>query len=59
VRPTGEGPSLKVPTDGFEPASDIERIFLDRLTKIPVHGAASPIGPNGVRLHGDAGFVYQ
>jgi pilus assembly protein CpaC len=59
VRPTGEGPSLKVPTDGFAPASDIERIFLDRLTKLPVQGAANPIGPNGVRLRGDAGFVYQ
>jgi pilus assembly protein CpaC len=59
VRPTGEGPSLKLPTDGFAPASDIERIFLDRLTKLPTRGAANPIGPNGVRLRGDAGFVYQ
>jgi pilus assembly protein CpaC len=47
VRPTGEGPSLKLPTDGFQPASDVERVFLDRLTKRPALGAANPIGPNG------------
>lgn len=58
VRPVAEGPSLKLPTDGFVPATDIEQIFLDRLTKIPLPGPP-PIGPNGVRLRGDAGFIYQ
>src|SRR4051812_21059296 len=33
VRPVPEGPSLKVPTDGMQPASDFERVILDRLVK--------------------------
>jgi pilus assembly protein CpaC len=63
VRPVSDGPSLKAPTDGFAPASDVERIFLDRLTKSPnpgaASGAASELGIGGARLHGDAGFIVE
>lgn len=59
VRPAAEGASLKLPTDGMEPASDIEQIFLDRLTKIAPSSGGPVIGPSGVRLQGDAGFIYK
>jgi Flp pilus assembly secretin CpaC len=59
VRPAAEGVSLKLPTDGMQPASDVERILLDRLTKTQPGGVPNPIGVNGVRLHGNAGFIYQ
>lgn len=59
VRPAADGPSLKLPTDGAAPASDVERILMDRLTKTLPPGVPNPIGPNGVRLLGNAGFVYQ
>jgi pilus assembly protein CpaC len=59
VRPVADGPSPKLPTDGLTPASDVERIFLDRLTKASAPGATNAIGPNGARLRGDAGFVFQ
>ncbi len=59
VRPVAEGPSLKLPTDGLTPASDIERVFMDRLTQASTPGAAGAIGPNGARLRGNAGFVFQ
>lgn len=59
VRPVAEGPSLKLPTDGLTPASDVERVFMDRLTKASTPGAAGAIGPNGARLRGNAGFVFQ
>lgn len=59
VRPVTSGPSPKLPTDGLTPASDIERIFMDRLTKASPPGAANAIGLNGARLRGDAGFVFQ
>jgi pilus assembly protein CpaC len=59
VRPVAEGPSLKLPTDGLTPASDIERVFMDRLTKASTPGAAGAVGPNGARLRGNPGFVFQ
>jgi pilus assembly protein CpaC len=59
VRPVAEGPSLKLPTDGLAPASDVERVFMDRLTKASTPGAANAIGLNGARLRGNAGFVFQ
>jgi pilus assembly protein CpaC len=59
VRPVANGPSLNVPTNGLVPASDVERIFMDRLTKTSTPGAANAIGLSGARLHGDAGFVFQ
>jgi hypothetical protein len=59
VRPATDGPSLKLPTDGLSPASDVERIFMDRLSRASTPGAANAIGLNGARLRGDAGFVFQ
>ena len=59
VRPVADGPSLKLPTDGLAPASDVERVFMDRLSKAYPPGAANAIGLNGARLRGDAGFVFQ
>jgi pilus assembly protein CpaC len=59
VRPVADGPSPKLPTDGLAPASDVERVFMDRLSKAYPPGAASAIGVNGARLRGDAGFVFQ
>ncbi|HUB95259.1 MAG TPA: type II and III secretion system protein family protein [Stellaceae bacterium] len=59
VRPVSEGVSLKTPTDGFAPASDVERIFYDRLTKPNIPGAATELGAGGMRLHGDAGFIVD
>jgi pilus assembly protein CpaC len=59
VRPATDGPSLKLPTDGLEAASDIERIFLDRLTKTSAPGVGNAIGTGGARLRGNVGFVYQ
>jgi pilus assembly protein CpaC len=59
VRPVSKGTALKLPTDGFTPASDLERIFLDRLTKEAKPGAAEAIGVGGARLHGDAGFIIE
>lgn len=59
VRPVADGSSLKLPTDNNAPASDLEQILMDRLTARPVPGAANAIGPTGVRLLGDSGFIYQ
>jgi pilus assembly protein CpaC len=59
VRPVSEGVSMKAPTDGFAPASDVERIFYERLTKPNVPGAATELGVGGMRLHGDAGFIEE
>jgi pilus assembly protein CpaC len=59
VRGVPDGPSLKLPTDGLEAASDIERIFLDRLTKTSVPAVGNGIGAGGARLRGNVGFVYQ
>jgi pilus assembly protein CpaC len=57
VRPVSEGPSLKLPTDGMEPASDFERVVLDRLVK-PSGAVTNPAGV-GARLRGDAGFIFE
>jgi len=62
VRPAGAS-TLRAPTDGFQPASDVERIFLDRFNAgMPesAHSAAtSEIGITGERLRGDAGFIVN
>jgi pilus assembly protein CpaC len=60
VRPVSDGPSLKLPTDGFAPASDVERIFLDQINKAsPSNGSTDALGVGGPRLHGDAGFIIE
>jgi pilus assembly protein CpaC len=57
VRPVNDGRSLRLPTDGLEAASDVERIFQQRLTKAGM--PADRIGLSGVRLRGDSGFVVE
>ena len=47
---------LASPLDGFHPANDLERIFLERVAKPGVPGNAQPM--QGVRLLGNAGFSY-
>jgi pilus assembly protein CpaC len=59
VRPVPNGPSPKVPTEGLTPASDVERVLLDRLTTPSMPGVPNAVGLNGARLRGDAGFVFQ
>jgi pilus assembly protein CpaC len=59
VRPAAGPAELAVPTDGFVPASDVERIFLGRVNTPTETPAGAPIGPGGVRLNGDAGFVLE
>ena len=49
---------MKLPTDGLAPANDIERIFLERINR-DVPNSTPPIGANGMRLLGDAGFVVE
>jgi pilus assembly protein CpaC len=54
VRPVDNEAALHLPTDGFTPASDLERIVQSRQvarTRAPVPGPA--------RIPGDAGFVVQ
>jgi pilus assembly protein CpaC len=59
VRPVSDGPSLRLPTDGLAPATDIERIFRDRLTKSSKPETAQQIGLTGARLQGNAGFIFE
>ncbi len=57
VRPAG-ATALRAPTDGFQPASDLEQIFLQHFNAVSPAGAAdSAIGITGERLRGDAGFI--
>lgn len=57
VRPAG-ATALRAPTDGFQPASDLEQIFLQHFNAVgPTGSAASAIGITGERLRGDAGFI--
>src|SRR4051812_12857937 len=58
VRPVPEGPSLKGPTDGLQPASDMERVVLDRLVR-PSGAIAGPAAVGGARLRGDVGFIFE
>ena len=59
VRPTSSK-NIATPLDGFRPATDLERIFLNRVAKNgPAQGSTGPTaGVNGVRLVGPAGFFY-
>jgi pilus assembly protein CpaC len=57
VRPAGAS-AFRAPTDGFQPASDLEQIFLQHFNAVAPPGAAnSAIGVTGERLRGDAGFI--
>jgi pilus assembly protein CpaC len=57
VRPVPEGPSLRLPTDRLQPASDIERVVLDRLVR-PSAAVTNPADV-GAHLRGDAGFIFD
>jgi pilus assembly protein CpaC len=52
MRPVNDPTALRLPTDGFRPPNDLERILLLRQTGI---GSASA----GERVPGQAGFVVQ
>jgi pilus assembly protein CpaC len=52
VNPVSAGASLKLPTDRLNSASDVERIFMQRLT-------TPSAGITGPQLHGDAGFIFE
>jgi pilus assembly protein CpaC len=58
VRPVPSGPSLRLPTDGLQPASDFEQIVLGRLVK-PSAPIAANVGIGGARLRGDVGFIFE
>lgn len=58
VKPAAPG-TLQTPLDGLRPTGELERLFARRLTKeTPAPGLGGPIGANGARLNGDAGFIY-
>ena len=59
VRPVSQTAQVKAPTDNFVPASDIERIFMGRVNTPGTAAPAQPVGPGGVRLRGDAGFMLE
>ncbi|GAC1340320.1 MAG: type II and III secretion system protein family protein [Acetobacteraceae bacterium] len=54
VRPVDDEAALHLPTDGFNPASDLERIVESR----QLARARRPMGGR-LRIPGDAGFVVQ
>jgi pilus assembly protein CpaC len=56
VRPVSDPAALSAPTDGYVPATDIERVLLGRLDHL---GGAAPVGPGAERLSGDAGFILE
>jgi hypothetical protein len=42
------------------PASDVERIFFDRLTRaLPPAAAGAAADPKRPRLQGNPGFIYE
>ena len=58
VRPVSDPTTLRLPTDGWQPPSDIERILLLRQTaRAPDLAASANILPT--RIPGQAGFVMQ
>ena len=63
VHPIDDPKKIHLPTDSLRPASDIERLFYNRVTANPE--AVAPDGvthlpsPSAPRLVGDAGFDIQ
>ena len=53
VKPVNDVASLQLPTDGFTPPTDLERILLARQVSQP---GAPPVR---LRIPGDAGFIVQ
>ncbi len=59
VRPVDQ-PVLATPVDGYRAPSDVERILEGRLHRAGLQpGRGAPVGANGQRLHGPAGFVLE
>jgi pilus assembly protein CpaC len=59
VRPVDQ-PVLAAPTDGYKAPNDIERILEGRLHSAQLApGRGGPLGPQGQRLAGPAGFVLE
>jgi pilus assembly protein CpaC len=54
VRPIDDEAAMHLPTDGFTPASDLERIVESR----QIARSRRPV-PGRVRIPGDAGFIVQ
>lgn len=61
VHPVASAEAMRLPTDGFAPATDLERIFQGAAAKAaPAASPHSPgIGLGGERLLGDAGFTLE
>jgi pilus assembly protein CpaC len=64
VQPIGDPKSIRLPTDGLRPASDLERMLLGRIAGVTTGSRASDSQItvqqlSGPRLQGDAGFELE
>jgi pilus assembly protein CpaC len=60
VKPAEQANALRLPTQGLQFSSDIERILLGRLTAAPADGATLPTSPaTAPHLRGSAGFILE
>jgi pilus assembly protein CpaC len=50
---------MAAPTDGFQPSSDVGRIFQGPWRRNPARGTASSVGRDGTRLIGPAGYLLD
>jgi pilus assembly protein CpaC len=58
VRPVAEPAALQLPTDGWRPPSDLERILLLRQSARPANGPEAAKAPPP-HIPGNAGFIVQ
>ena len=60
VKPADQANALRLPTEGLQLSSDIERILLGRLTAMPADGTTPPNNPaTAPHLRGSAGFILE
>jgi pilus assembly protein CpaC len=60
VKPADQANALRLPTEGLQLSSDIERILLGRLTAMPADGTTPPNNPATTpHLRGAAGFILE
>jgi pilus assembly protein CpaC len=60
VKPADQAHALRLPTEGLQLSSDIERILLGRLTAMPADGTTPPNNPaTAPHLRGSAGFILE
>lgn len=59
VRPVARAADLRVPSEGVQFSSDIERILLGRVTAGSPGAAPAGGGRPALRLHGPAGFMLE